>query len=308
MHHVPWHDSDVIFWYDWDTEMKIIREAFEENNLFLEARSTETDESWGVMGVTFDGKEGKLRSWEPGVCPDLRETEVGEALLYEAFEKARSRGIEKLEAILRYPCDASGPASWLDGLYRSHGFEQRGPIGLQMIVDLPGEVAVEDPIAKDVEITGREGLRVDDLVHLTLEAFTSEPSDWEYFRWDPLTTTEEGARGFFGGLVKGEKGVSPPEFFRVAWMDGEPAGFAGSFIPRPEEGRGVVGPVGVLPRYRRRGIGEALVLGAMDALRGHGCRYAYLGTNVDNFRAVALYEKLGFEAIFHTIRFDKTLT
>lgn len=307
MRHVPWRNSGVIFWYDWDVEKEGIQEAFKGGNLLLEARSVETGEPWGVLGVTLDGKEGKLRPWEPGVRPDRRETQVGEKLITEAVEMARSRGIENLKVTLRYPCNTPGLASWQDTLYRDHEFEQWGPTGLQMIADLTGEVAVDEPTVKGVDITGRESLRVEDLVHLTLEAFTSEPSDREYFSWDPLTTTEDGARDFYEGLIEGEKGVSPPEFFRVAWVCGEPVGFAGSFILCPEERRGIIGPVGVLPEYRRRGIGEAVVLGVMDVLRRDGCVYAYLGTNVDNLKAIALYEKLGFEAIFHTVRFEKTI-
>jgi len=308
MCHVPWRDSGVIFWYDWDVEKEGIREAFEGGNLLLEAKSVETGEPWGVLGVTLDGNMGKLGRWEPRVHLELRETGVGEALIEEAIEMARSGGIQKLNATLRYPCNAPGPASWLDALYRRHGFEQWRPTALQMIVDLTGDETVEVPVVSGVDITGRESLRVDELVNLTLGTFTSDPLDWEYFQWDPLTTTVDGAREFYEGLIKGEKGVSPPEFFRVAWVNGEPVGLAGSFIPHPGERKGVIGPVGVLPDYRRRGIGEAVVFGAMEALRRHGCRYAYLGTNVNNFRAVALYEKLGFEAIFHTVLFEKLLT
>jgi len=308
MRHVPWRDSGVLFWYDWDVEKENIRDAFEADNLFLEARSVETGKPWGVLGVALEGNEGKLGRWEPGVPPERREAGVGEALIQEAIEKARSMGIQKLRATLKYQCDAPDPASWLDTLYRRHGFEQWRPTGLQMIADLTGRVATGEPLVPGVEFTGRESLRIDDLVNLTLEAFTSEPLDREYFSWDPLTTTEEGARGFYQRLIEGERWESPPEFFRVAWVGGDPAGFAGAFVIRPEVDRGIIGPVGVLPEYRRRGISEACVLSAMDVLRQYGCRYAFLSTNVDNYRAVPLYEKLGFEAIFHTILFERTLT
>ena len=91
-------------------------------------------------------------------------------------------------------------------------------------------------------------------------------------------------------------------------MADEPCGFAGSFILDPLDERGIIGPVGVLPDFRRQGIGGALMWSVMNILKRYGCRYAYLGTNVDNNRAVSLYKKLGFEEIFHIIQFEKFLT
>jgi GNAT superfamily N-acetyltransferase len=128
-----------------------------------------------------------------------------------------------------------------------------------------------------------------------------------YFNWDPLTTTRDGAQRFFKGIFSQEKWKSPSEFFRVAWIDGEPAGFAGSFAGKSDDTRGIVGPVGVFPEYRRRGIATALVLSAFDVLRSEGYRYAYLGTHVDNLPARRVYEGIGFKPVFHTVKFERRL-
>ena len=52
--------------------------------------------------------------------------------------------------------------------------------------------------------------------------------------------------------------------------------------------------VAVHPDYRRRGIGEMLVLALGDALKAKGIRGLMLEVRESNAPAIALYEKLGF--------------
>jgi len=303
----PWFDSDVMFWYGPEEEIKRLRSTHGENGLFLVAGQGSEPEPLGVLSALIRGGVGKIGPWEPGVTHAGRRMGVGEALLRGACEKLGDRGVEKVEFTLRYPCDTPAQAAWLDGLYRGCGFSQRGPTGLQMLVDLSQTVELGAEDIRELRITGRENLSIDDIVGYTLRAFTSDPRDETYFSWDPLTTTPDGAQRFFEGIFSQEMGRSPPEFFRVAWIEGEPAGFAGSFAGKSDETRGIVGPVGVFPEYRRRGIATALVLSACDALRSEGYRYAYLGTHVDNMPARRMYEGIGFKPVFNTVDFERSL-
>ena len=303
----PWFDSDVIFWYKPEEELERLCSSQGDNHLFLVAGQGSDPEPLGVLSVRVHEGVGKIGPWEPGVTHTGRRMDVGKALLQSAGEKLGNRRVEKLEFTLRYSCDTPAQAAWLDGLYRGCGFSQRGPTGLQMLVDLSQteELVAED--IRELKITGREDLSIDELVGYTLRAFSSDPRDATYFSWDPLTATEDGAQRFFEGIFSQEMWRSPPEFFRVAWIGGEPAGFAGSFAGKSEETRGIVGPVGVFPEYRRRGIATALVLSACDALRSEGYRYAYLSTNVDNLPARRVYEETGFKPVFNTVLFERSL-
>ena len=57
----------------------------------------------------------------------------------------------------------------------------------------------------------------------------------------------------------------------------------------------VLGPVGVFPEFRGRGIGLALVKRVLNAIREYGCKDAQVGTALyNNERAIGLYEKAGF--------------
>ena len=94
-----------------------------------------------------------------------------------------------------------------------------------------------------------------------------------------------------------------PETFIVAEVDGEIAGYImcrievglsnfglGGFIKK-----GHIVSIAVLPQYRRRGIGYALVSKAMEGMRFYDARQCFLEVRVSNLPAINLYKKLGFK-------------
>jgi len=74
----------------------------------------------------------------------------------------------------------------------------------------------------------------------------------------------------------------------LATIDGEAVGTASAYIDD-----GVVGlaSVGVREEYRRRGVGSALTLTALETARNQGCR---LGVLFSSEMATPMYQKLGF--------------
>jgi ribosomal-protein-alanine N-acetyltransferase len=94
-----------------------------------------------------------------------------------------------------------------------------------------------------------------------------------------------------------------PETFVVAEEDGKIVGY---IMCRIEMGlsnfglggvakKGHVVSVAVLPEHRRKGVGKALVLRALDGMRGYGAKQCYLEVRVMNQEAISLYKKLDFE-------------
>jgi ribosomal-protein-alanine N-acetyltransferase len=59
--------------------------------------------------------------------------------------------------------------------------------------------------------------------------------------------------------------------------------------------KGHVVSVAVLPAHRRKGVGEALINKAMDAMRLYKARQCFLEVRITNTEAISLYKKLGFE-------------
>lgn len=94
-----------------------------------------------------------------------------------------------------------------------------------------------------------------------------------------------------------------PETFIVAEQDGEVVGY---IMCRMEMGlsnfgfgglirKGHVVSVAVLPQYRRKGIGEALVKEAMNGMMKYNAKQCFLEVRVTNTEAISLYKKLGFD-------------
>ena len=82
-----------------------------------------------------------------------------------------------------------------------------------------------------------------------------------------------------------------PEVIRLkAVEDGQMTGFiAGD--PRPRDGWGWIATIAVDPRYRRRGIGRALLRACEERL---GVPRSRLTVRISNQAAIAMYEKEGY--------------
>lgn len=84
---------------------------------------------------------------------------------------------------------------------------------------------------------------------------------------------------------------NPLSLWLVAVEDGAVAGYIGSQTVMDESD---MMNVAVHPDYRRRGIGQALVLTLAQRLKEKGSRSLALEVRTSNAPAIALYEKLGF--------------
>lgn len=94
-----------------------------------------------------------------------------------------------------------------------------------------------------------------------------------------------------------------PETFIVADENGKVVGY---IMCRIEVGlsnfgfsglikKGHIVSVAVLPPYRRKGVGNALITKAMDGMRLYKAKQCFLEVRTTNTEAISLYKKLGFE-------------
>jgi mycothiol synthase len=94
-------------------------------------------------------------------------------------------------------------------------------------------------------------------------------------------------------------GASFREDLSLLLLEGtEPVGFVVCHVEDDAEmpGRlGWVAQMGVRPARRNRGLGGALLCEVLRRLQADGLGWAALEVNVDNDRALRLYERLGFE-------------
>lgn len=94
-----------------------------------------------------------------------------------------------------------------------------------------------------------------------------------------------------------------PETFIVAEENGKVVGY---IMCRIEVGlsnfgfkglirKGHIVSVAVLPPYRHKGIGEALIVKAMEGMRLYNAKQCFLEVRITNTEAINLYKKLGFD-------------
>jgi len=84
----------------------------------------------------------------------------------------------------------------------------------------------------------------------------------------------------------------------IAELDGEPVGIVNAYVDKMrEEKKGFMRALGVIPEYRRRGIGRALAEKALESLREREMERVEAGALEDKPEAVRLWETMGFKNV-----------
>lgn len=102
----------------------------------------------------------------------------------------------------------------------------------------------------------------------------------------------------FGEFYLRSRGYDPA-LWTLAWAGDELAGFALAYFQHgADETLGWVGTLGVRERWRRRGLGEALLRTAFAKLADRGLRRVGLGVDAENVTgALRLYERAGMRKV-----------
>ncbi len=84
----------------------------------------------------------------------------------------------------------------------------------------------------------------------------------------------------------------------AAYVDGELVGFViGRIDVEENPPAGHILTIDVAPQYRRRGIAKKLLREVEETAKQHGAKECRLEVREDNFAALSLYQKLGYEKI-----------
>jgi mycothiol synthase len=153
-----------------------------------------------------------------------------------------------------------------------------------MEVDLPVAGAV---VPEGIELRTYDPDRNAETVRAALnEAFAEDPF------WNEVS-----ASNFREFYVK-SRGFDPA-LWLLAWAGEELAGLVLAYSERVgDPGLGWVGTLAVRSRWRRRGLGEALLRAAFAALHERGFRRAGLGVDTQNVTgALRLYERAGMRPV-----------
>ncbi len=84
----------------------------------------------------------------------------------------------------------------------------------------------------------------------------------------------------------------------IAELEGKPVGIINAYVDkRREEKKGFINNFGVVPDYRRRGIGKALAERAMVSFRERGMERVEASAAMDSIAAKRLGERMGFTRV-----------
>jgi mycothiol synthase len=217
------------------------------------------------------------------VLPSHRRRGHGRRLIEAALATERARGHDDLQLYVPPHLPASVAFAQAVGLrYRSSLWQFRLPADRDVPApDFPAEVTVRawDPAA-DTDF--------DEWAAFMLAAFEGHPT--------PMHWTPEVIRA-----IHATPTFDPEEILLVTEADAPSRLVAFTRIEmvgrdRPPGQRvGEVGLIGVLPAWRRRGLGRELLRWGVTMLRGRGAGEIELSVEADNERATALYRGHGFE-------------
>lgn len=309
MQHHYWYKESPVFDFNKEEELDEMRSDFgKPGNLFLVARHSGSNETVGVLGLRYSYVMARIRRWEPAVVPEHRNTKAAEALLERALEHLTSIGVKRIGYLLKHPVDSPEIVEEFMTRYRDIGFDHTRPDSVDLVMSLDN-LKPSREVPPGVMIEAGESYTFEDLASITVKSFTSTPEEQKIHGFDKTVTEHIQATALLQRMAEGFYGHSPDEFRKIAVVDGVPAGFLGAFVPESEYKplTGIIGPVAVLPDFRRRGLALYLVNEILHTLKEYGCEYAAVGTPAANKGAIRLYEKAGFRLACRIVNLEKEL-
>ncbi|MHA2352502.1 MAG: GNAT family N-acetyltransferase [Candidatus Thorarchaeota archaeon] len=309
MKHLYWYQDNPVFDFNKNEEIDGMRSDFETpGNLFLAARVQGQDEIVGVLGFRYRNVMARLRRWEPAVLPLFQDTRIAKALLEKALEYLASMGIKQVGCLIKHPLDSPELAIEHLSLYKNAGFECGRPDSLDMVMSL-NDLKEKSQSPHGVLVETGENYTFEDLASITVKSFTSTLEEKEIHGFDKTVTEHIQATALLQRMADGFYGYSTDEFRKIAVVDGAPAAFLGAFVleSKYKPLTGVLGPMAVLPYYRRRGIATHLVNEVLWTLKEYGCEFAAVGTPIANTGAIILYEKVGFNLACRIVSLERDL-
>ncbi|MFW9976379.1 MAG: GNAT family N-acetyltransferase [Candidatus Thorarchaeota archaeon] len=309
MKHFYWYRGSPVFDFNKDEELDEIRADFgAPSHLFLIARSKGQDKIVGVLGLHYQDIVARIRRWEPAIIPQFSNAGVEEALLGRAMEYLSNMGIKRTSILIKHPAESPELVENHFSLYTNAGFERDRPDSIDMIIPLDKIDQNLEPM-KDIHLETGENYTYEDLASIVVKSFTSSSEEREIHGFDKTVTEYIQATAMLQRMAEGYYGYSCDEFRKVAVVDGVPVGFLGAFISKSKYKplTGILGPMAVLPNYRRQGIASFLVRAVLHTLKEYGCEYAAVGTPAANTTAIKMYEKGGFGLACRIINLSKEL-
>ncbi|MGY5857728.1 MAG: GNAT family N-acetyltransferase [Candidatus Thorarchaeota archaeon] len=302
-----WYKHDPVFDWNKNEELDEMEGEFgKPGNVFLEAH--QDDNIIGVFGFRHRGRNATLRRWEPGIINSTYDLTIHNALLSHALDYLSEKGVTRVRVLIKHPAKNPEVAKYLMDLFKQCEFNRYQPDSVDLVTRLD-DIPEPPPMNDDISIDSETELSPEALGEYIIRAYGTTPDDLEIHGFDQSVTDYDTAVAAFGSIMSGRLGQSPEEFYKVAFVNGEHAGFIGGFIKESKHRplTGILGPLGVFPEYRRLGLGVYLVSELFKSMKSHGCEYTGVGTPLANTNATKMYEKAGYKLNCILIHLEKTI-
>jgi len=241
-----------------------------------------------------------IDSWNPVVHPDFDEDEVASALIKKSIEYTRKQGRKRLEIFLMGMTDDMQPRyekyrTW----YESHGMAQGGKWAY-MVADLTTLESGEGLLPQGFTLRPLVAVSNDEIYGCYYETFMAS-GDSRF-----LDQTDEQRRGNFEVFFSRSERIEEDASLLLYYGE-QIVGFI--IIIFIKEG-GFINGIGIHPDFRRRGLGKALMLSSMKRAAKNGMKTMILEVDIDNYRAINLYRRVGFKktqgSISHVWKAEET--
>jgi ribosomal protein S18 acetylase RimI-like enzyme len=302
-----WYKNDPVF--DWNKyeELEDMKDDFgKPGNIFLEAHDDE--KIVGVLGFRHRGRLATLRRWEPVTVEPQSDLRIHQELLTYSLNFLSEKGVERVRVLIKHPAKNPKVTGHLLTLFSENDFDRYQPDSIDLVTrldDIP-DTSIED---NRISIDSETPIDSETMGEYCIRAYGTTPEDLTIHSFDESVTDYRTAVAVIGSIMNGSFGLAPKEFFKIAYVDEKPAGFIGGFISESKHKpvTGILGPLGVFPEYRRRGIGVMLVSELFKSMKEHRCEYSAVGTPLANTNAIKMYQKAGYKTNCILIHLEKTL-
>ena len=265
--------------------------ANDENEVIIQARESKSHELRGILGLyTGFPRMAFISSWHPLVQSSLNKRKTSQALIRKCVEFVRDNGFNRLESYLNPIREGFEEIRHeYQSMYEKEGFHQAG-VEVSMKIDM-----------KDWKLHSQvpelpKGYRFEEIGDRTNKEI--EETFFESFR-------NSKARLFLD-MTRAEQQVSfnhwmnrKREFHHSTVLVTDGNGVIGFSIARPQNETVNIGPIGLHPMHRGKGIAQALVFESLRRIKlDNQSKFAVLEVDEINIPAMKVYTRLGFSPQF----------
>ena len=261
----------------------------DENQIVMIASSGR--EILGILKVYVGFPEmAFLDKWHPIIGQSVTELTVATELIQSCKQYIKERGLNRLEALLspirnQYSEAHKKYRSWYESVDFHIATEEAF-----MQVDLE---SLSLPSTQPTLPEGFSFANIDDVMNEDIEKpfFESFSNSKDRLFLDITEAQRIVSFNYWFSKQRPFHGAST-----LVMKGGNVVGFS---VIRPDDDNVEIGPVGVIPKYRRQGIMKAVLHESIRRLQEEGVKIALLEADVSNEPAINLYKIFGFEQL-HT--------